>query len=152
MAFGGIISPKSRSSSISRSFQHMDPHPRGRRSLVLQAHLPLSDTATTKCFLCKWMELGWEATTSFWIVVFLADDSRRCGQLKTRCLSTQPSCSCLHGSVGAAPAGGSVRGCREAITGGACPTLHSCGKNLSVGSAWENSWLFIGETGGGRGR
>ena len=151
--FGGVLSPKSRSSSVSTSFQRMDPYSRERRSLVLQVHLPLSDTATGKCFLCKWMELGWEATTSFWIVVFLADDSRRHGQLKMRCLSTQPSCSCSHRSVGAAPAEGGVRGCRGAIAAaGACPTPHSCGKNLSLDAVWESSWLFVGGTGGGRRR
>lgn len=108
MVSGDVLSPKSRSSSISRSFQHIDPHPRERRRLVLQVHLPLSDTASSKCCLCKWMELEWGATTSFWIVFFLADDSRRCGQLKMCCLSTQPSCSCSHRSVGAAPAEGGV--------------------------------------------
>lgn len=120
--FGGVISPKSRSSSISRRFQRTDPHPRERRSLVLHVHLLLSDRTNSKCFLCTWMELGWEVATSFGIVVFLADDSRRHGQLKMRCLSTRPSCSCLHGSVGAAPAEGGVRGCRGAIAAaGACP-------------------------------
>lgn len=149
--FEGVIYPKSRSSSISRIFQHLDPHPRERRSLVLQVHLSLPHAASSKCFLCKWMELGWEAATLFWIVVFLADDFMRRGQLKMRCLFTQPSCSCLHGPVSAAPAEG-VCGCRGAVAAGASPTPHSCRKNLSLGSAWESGWLFTEGTGEERGR
>lgn len=87
------------------------------------------------------MELEWGATTSFWIVFFLADDSRRHGQLKMCCLSTQPSCSCSQRSVGAAPAEGGVRGCRGAIAAaGSHPTQlreepllgFSLGKRLAV--------------------